>query len=250
MSSRTPRLEEVLRLAYRTMQTDLHVALPGRVEKYDASTQKADVKPLLQRHLSIPEQGELIEPLPVITDVPVVFPRGGGFFLSLPLAVGDHVLLVFNERSIDKFVAGDGGDTDPIDLRMHSLSDAVAFPGFYPSQKALGDASGDALVLGKDGGLELILDPAGKLDVKIGGQSMLHAEQTGALAALTLGTGTVSLTIAEHLQLLYQLLAVWLAAHTHTSTAPGVQTSPPTQAAAVPPWDPAIVSSKVKVTDG
>lgn len=130
---RTPALAEVIRAAVSSSISGLSVALPGKVEKYDSTLQKADVKPLLKRTVVGRDGSETVEELPVVPEVPIVFPRGGGYFLSLPIEKGDLVLLVVCDRSIDDFAYSTGTtDTDPIDLRSHDLSDAVAFPGFYP----------------------------------------------------------------------------------------------------------------------
>jgi len=150
--SRTPTLEEVLRAALNSRIMDLHVALPGRVESYDLENQAVDVKPLLKRTFLTAEGEDISESLPVIPSVPVLFQRAGGFFLSLPIQKGDFVFLIFNERSIDKWITGSGEETDPVDTRMHSLSDAVAFPCFYPFSESISDAHADNLVIGKDSG--------------------------------------------------------------------------------------------------
>lgn len=162
-STRSPTMEEVLRTAIEYFLEDTHVALPGRVEVYDASKQKVDVKPLIKRRIGTEEGEELLEELPIITDVPVIFPRSSTFFITFPIAAGDHVMLVFNERSIDKFVAGQGEDTDPDDFRMHDLSDAVAYPGFYPDVKALTDADSENMVLGLTNGVQIHIKPGGEI---------------------------------------------------------------------------------------
>lgn len=153
--SRNPDLAEVIRAGSANAMFDLHTALPGKVDKYDVEEQKVDVKPLLKRTVVDSTGQEMTEELPVITDVPVVFPRAGAFFISFPIQVGDHVLLVFIERSIDRFAKGDGEDTDPVDLRMHDLSDAVALPGLYPFSKAISEADTDDMVFGSDEGLRV-----------------------------------------------------------------------------------------------
>jgi hypothetical protein len=151
--TRTPALAEVLRAAIENALFDVHTALPGRVEKYDAAKQKMDVKPLLKRIIVLDGGNEITEEIPVIRDVPVIFPRAGGFFISFPIQAGDHVLLIFNERSIDKFVSNGGDDPD---LRMHDISDAVAIPGFYPFNKAIGAIDEDDMQIGHDGGVAII----------------------------------------------------------------------------------------------
>lgn len=155
MTNRTPTLEEVIRLALTDNQSRLHVSLPGRIESYDETTQTATVKPLIKDSFITEENEDVVEELPVINSVPIIFPRGGGFFITFPLVQGDHVHLVFNERSIDKFQNSGGEDTDPVDLRMHNLSDAVAYAGFYPDSKALAGAHAVNMVLGKEGGIQI-----------------------------------------------------------------------------------------------
>lgn len=130
---------------------EVHTAIPARVEAYDPATQKVDAKPLVQRRVLGANGAEAVEPIPIVASVPVAFPRGGGFFLSFPLQVGDLVLLVFTERSLDKWLDGRGEEVDPVDLRTHDLSDAVAIPGVYPFRSAVADAGSTDAVLGKDG---------------------------------------------------------------------------------------------------
>jgi hypothetical protein len=135
---------------------DLHVALPGTVVKFDSVNQTADVKPLLSRAVVFDDGDETQEIYPVIPSVPVVFPRGGGYFMSFPLAPGDNVLLVFIERSIDSYFYSAGqADINPIDLRKHDLSDAVAFPCFYPIPKALKEELSSGAVFGKEHGAQV-----------------------------------------------------------------------------------------------
>ena len=98
------------------------------------------------------------------------FDRGGGFFVSYPLKKGDHVLLVFSERSIDQFMAQDKNDpsdpaTDPLDDRRFNLSDAVAYPGFYPDSKDLKDVDPQNMVIGMDGGVQIHFKPNGEIHI-------------------------------------------------------------------------------------
>jgi hypothetical protein len=153
---RTPALAEVIRAAVSSSISGLAVALPGKIEKYDSTLQKADVKPLLKRTVIGRDGTETAEALPVIPEVPVVFPRGGGYFLSLPIEKGDLVLLVVCDRSIDDFAYSTGTtDTDPVDLRSHDLSDAVAFPGFYPFTKPIKSLLAGGAAFGQETGAQV-----------------------------------------------------------------------------------------------
>lgn len=110
---------------------DLHTSMPGIIVSFDASTQLASVQPAIKRIFKTNDgEKELMTPteLPLLINVPVQFPRGGGFSLTFPVKPGDECLLVFCERSIDywhKF----GGVQEPGARRFHHLSDATAFVG-------------------------------------------------------------------------------------------------------------------------
>jgi hypothetical protein len=102
--------------------------VPGRVESYSSSSERASVKPLIG-HSFIDESGEYaVDELPVITDVLVVFFGAGLGRIVVPVAKGDLVLLIMAESSIDKWKPTGGAVKDPGDLRRHSLSDAIAIP--------------------------------------------------------------------------------------------------------------------------
>lgn len=120
-------LSEPLRRALRQASSEMHVALPAQIERYDHTEQRADVLPLLRRAYV---DGE-VQDMPVVPDVPVVWPRSGGAQMTMPVRRGDTVLLVFTDRSIDRWLA-QGGNVTPDDRRQHDLSDAVAVPGLVP----------------------------------------------------------------------------------------------------------------------
>jgi len=255
--TRTPSMAEVLKAALDQKLFDTHTMLPGRVEKYSENPPKADVKPLIKNDL-INEDGEELDPevIPVIPDVPVVFPQGGGFFMSLPLKKGDFVYLVFCERSIDRYVQGAGDDTDPIDLRTHDLSDAIAVPGFFPFSQAVQNASNDNMVLGQDNdGSQIHIKSGGIIEITFDGGNTLSITNKGSDATLTLGDGTVSALIAEAFETFWNSFAnTTFNGHTHTYVpalhpAPvPVPTGTPTPTASTLPSNN--ISTKVKFPNG
>ena len=109
MSKDDKTLAQIMRDAILSQLYDVHVCLPARVEKYDAGSQKADIKPLLKKRYKVEAKDT---DLPVITDVPVQWPSaaGGSAYLHLPLAAGDPGMAVFCERSLDAWLQGTGPD--------------------------------------------------------------------------------------------------------------------------------------------
>ena len=127
-----PTLAHVLDLAISGAMDEVRVALPGRVTAYNSSTQRVDVQPLVKDGFEAEDGTRQTTRLPVIPDVPVVFPGSGAFRVTFPISVGDNILLVFSSSSIARWKAS-GGEVDPGDDRHHQLSDAVAIPGLQAS---------------------------------------------------------------------------------------------------------------------
>lgn len=221
--NREPSEEESLDIIIESHLAELHTAMPGFIEKYDAATGKADVQPVLKR-VYLDEDGQEVEvPYPVITNVPVACPRGGGAFVSLPLKKGDPVWLIFAERSLDGYLETDGAQQlDPQDARRHHISDAIAYPGGGTFTNHIPNAHADDLVVGLESGdAELHIKPNGEVWFKAG-KLMLGAN--GAAKAMAL---------AEKVEAEIQALRDYVAGHTHTW--PGGMSPAPTTAPIVPP---------------
>ena len=180
MASTNPTLAEVIDLFISSHMAGVHVSLPGTVQAYDELEQTVDVQPAVKNVYTDEDGVEVVESLPLLAGVPVAFPRGGGFFVSFPIKKGDSILLVCSERSIDQWY-GKGEEADPGDLRRHSLSDAVAIPGVYPSTAPLQSAHAENMVMGKDDGSQIHIKANG--EVHIGAGKDGNAADFVALAA-------------------------------------------------------------------
>lgn len=143
-------LAELLEVWREGLLGELHTAAPGIVESYDATTQRADVRPAIRRTL-YNERGEpRREDFPVLRAVRVIQPRAGGFTLHVPLAAGDGVLLVFAERDPSRWLTT-GEVSDAPDARTHHVAHALAIPGLFPRTADLSPAPPtDALVIGTE----------------------------------------------------------------------------------------------------
>lgn len=147
---RTLSLAELLQKAIASRLLDVHTAIPGRVQSYDASTQTADVQPLIKAKHRGEDSSLVTESLPVIPHVPVVFPGAGGMRITFPMQRGDTVLLVFSEASLDIWQNQGGGPVDPLDVRRFHLSDAIAIPGLHDDKTPWGHADAGVVTIGSD----------------------------------------------------------------------------------------------------
>lgn len=147
-------LASVVKTGIENRLKDLHTAMPGIVESFDAELQTATIQPAVKRVFKL-DNGtkEVLTPsnLPILINVPVQFPRGGGFSLTFPVAKGDECLLVFCERSFDNWHKF-GTIREPGARRFHSLSDATAFVGLSSIPNKVPDYDPINMELKKDDG--------------------------------------------------------------------------------------------------
>ena len=229
-------------MAIRQQQSELHTSLPGRVESYDVGEQKADIQILLQRVLVDTDGTELpAETIPILHDVPIRFARGGGMFSSYPLKDGDLVHVVFVENSTDQYMGGNGDLTKPLDFRNHSLSDAVAYPGYYPRKRALADAHADNAVWGIDGGTQVHLKD-GEIDLGSENAADFVALAQKTLDEITAVRDTLNTHITDYNLHIHQTTAT-----VGPSAVPGVIT--PTTSQSSPPAPVGSVAAEVVKAD-
>ena len=151
MGDRQPALAELFAVAAESNALDIHTSIPCKVVKYDESKQLVDCKPTVKRGYLDEGEKQAVESLPVVTNVPVHFPGGGGFAFTFPIAVGDPGVLNFFECSVDRWLSGDGSEVDPEIYHAHARTDAYFTPGVRPTKAALKAASKSEAWIGTDG---------------------------------------------------------------------------------------------------
>lgn len=129
------RIEDAVEQTVESRIRRMHVAGPGRVKKYDAQTRTVDIEPMIVPPLpegTDEDDGDEDAPLPVLMNVPVMFPRAGGVEITLPVQAGDTMLIVWTDWDLGRWRAS-GDKRRPISTAKHGVSGAVAIPGLYPS---------------------------------------------------------------------------------------------------------------------
>lgn len=119
---------EAMQLILDGRQVGVWTALPCIVNSVDFTTMTISAQPTIQAAVSDQNGNVRLVNLPLLPDVPIVFPSAGGFTITMPIAVGDEVLCIFSSRAIDSWFQS-GGIQAPIESRMHDLSDGFAIPG-------------------------------------------------------------------------------------------------------------------------
>lgn len=155
--------EVMLRAILSGAQQGIWTALPGSIVSFDANTVTASVQPGVAGVVTKQDGSPGSVNLPVLTDVPVVFPRGGGCTLTFPVAVGDECLIVFACRAIDAW-SQSGGVQPPSNARKHDLSDAFAIIGPMSQANKISGISASTTQLRSNNGSTFVeLDPTGQI---------------------------------------------------------------------------------------
>lgn len=158
-------LTEAIQTVIDRVLTGMHTCIPGRIEKYDYTKQQAEVKPLIKTDYN----DDTTESMPVISNIPVIFPRSNSTIIHFPLEKGDTGLIFFSEKALENWLSL-GGESDSGDKRKFDLSDAIFIPGLYPfSISSLAENNDDCLI--KHNGSVVRMKKNG--DIEAGGTSFL-----------------------------------------------------------------------------
>lgn len=202
--------EQAMRLVLDGRQSTMWTAMPCIVESVDLEAMTIKAQPSIQGIIEDESGKTQNVNLPLLADVPIVFPSAGGFIITFPIEAGDEVLVVFASRCIDSWWQS-GGIGRPMEARMHDLSDGFAIPGPRSQPKVVENVSPTAVQIRNDAGTSYIeIEADGKIKMK-----STEVTIEGNLKV----TGTVQGNTAT--------VPVGLTTHTHTSSSPGNPTSGP-----------------------
>lgn len=179
--------EEALRVAMDGLKSGLWTSMPGIVQSFSASAVTATVQIAIKGVVHTPDGKAQFVNMPLLVDVPVHFPRGGGCTLTFPVAKNDECLVVFAARCIDSWWQS-GGIQPPAEQRIHDLSDGFAFVGFFSQKTKISGISTASTQLRSNDGLTLIdLNPSTqKVTITAPGGFYVNAPQSTFSGAVTI----------------------------------------------------------------
>lgn len=143
----------------RKISSTLRVSMPATIENYDFKTQKASVQIDMQELYD----NDTAIGYPVITNVPVIFPKSGGASVTMPVLRGDSCLILFMDRDITRWLLG-ASLAPPSSPRYHNLNDAVAIMGLSPlANQSPAKNNTDLLITYDDSSISL--KPKGQIEI-------------------------------------------------------------------------------------
>ena len=132
--------------------------IPCIVQSYNSANNTVECQPAVRERI-INEDGTIqYIQLPLLINVPVVFPGSANFDIKFPLSKNDECLVFFSDLSIDNFWQK-GSVQNPVEVRRHDLSDGMAIPcrmslprrGVSPKASISVDSNGEITFKGKFG---------------------------------------------------------------------------------------------------
>lgn len=101
--------------------------IPGIIQSYNQAQNTVEVQPAIRERV-VDEKGNVsYQQLPLLINVPVVFPTASNIGITFPLAKNDQCLVLFSDLAIDNFWEK-GVVQNPVEIRRHDLSDGMAIP--------------------------------------------------------------------------------------------------------------------------
>ena len=173
LNERSPTQLQIIKDAVNAAMANLWTCLPCEVLEYDAGAVTVNVQPLIKIPVYLPDgEVETVE-LPMLLDVPVMFPCAGGFTITHPIKKGDECLVNFADRNIDLWWQS-GGIQNPFDTRKHDLSDGFAFFRPQSQAKKISSISTTDLEIRNDSNTcKIQIKPNGEIHF-IGAKSVFH----------------------------------------------------------------------------
>lgn len=187
--------EEALLAALDAFSARTWCSGPGFVERVKLNDsdhpQTCDVQPAIMGRVQASDGTYTWVKLPLLVDCPVIFLRGGGFAVTVPLQVDDEVTVFFADKCIDGWWSS--GQVSPqSEIRFHDLSDGFVLPGPASKGRAIPNISTTALqIRSDDGATHIELTPGQQVNVVAPGGINLNGVTIDAAGNTDFGGATV-----------------------------------------------------------
>jgi hypothetical protein len=150
LSQRLKDETDILQRLADARDNNLRVAAPGIIRSFNAAKQTAVVQIAIREKVNVHGKLSWMD-IPLLLDVPVYFPRAGGYMLTLPIKPDDECLVIFADFCIDAWWQS-GGVQNQLDKRRHDLSDGFALVGVTSQPRKVTNYAEDTIQLRNEAG--------------------------------------------------------------------------------------------------
>lgn len=106
---------------------NIRCCIPGIVQSYNRANNTAEIQPAIREEIVNEDNSVSYVNLPLLINVPIMFPKCAKGGLSFPITQNDECLVFFSDLSYDNFWKS-GDIQNPVEVRRHDLSDGIAIP--------------------------------------------------------------------------------------------------------------------------
>lgn len=111
----------------KQIKNDIRVCIPAKIISIDYDKMTCQCQPLIREKMRL-SSGEFTGvDLPLLLDVPIVYPGSTNFSITFPLSVDDEGLVIFSDMCIDSWWQSSDVQ-DQFEVRRHDLSDGFFIP--------------------------------------------------------------------------------------------------------------------------
>lgn len=182
-------MQEAMRVAFDGLQERIWTSIPCTIVAVNFGENTCTMTPTIAGTQLMMDGTKKRVSLPTLIHCPIIWPQGGGFVLTFPLAAGDEVLALFSCRCIDNWWAlGAVKEPQPeAEIRTHSLSDGFCLAGMRSKIRLISGVSATSAQLRNEAGDTFVEVAAGQIvNIKAPGGINLDA-----------GTGNITMKAAN-----------------------------------------------------
>lgn len=204
MLTYSPR--EALDVVLRACFNELHTAYPARVTRVHSERQTVDVQVAVMRQIpTLDYEPHEFEEVPELVDIPIQWPRAGGFVITFPIKPGDWVELICGTTNTLIWREKGGVNQRPglVDNEF-GLGGCWARPGCYPDNREhtlKSVSTQDFEIRREDGGPVIAIKPDGSVRITSGDVVVGNGPAPGAVALADLVKTEIDKAVRGHTHL-------------------------------------------------
>ena len=111
----------------KQISNNLRVCIPAKIISIDYDKMTCQCQPLIREKMRLASGEYYGVDLPLLLDVPIVYPGSTDFSITFPISVDDEGLVIFSDMCIDAWWQS-GDIQDQFEVRRHDLSDGFFIP--------------------------------------------------------------------------------------------------------------------------
>ena len=147
-------------------ENQINCACVGIITDVNFEEQTVEVQPVIKRTVLNKDLTYREENMPIIPDIPFCCYKGGGYSITVPVAIGDECLLVFADNDFSAWQQSGGIQNQQTKMGRHTLGNAIAIVGLSSNPNAIPNYNPNGIEIRNSDASEKILITSGNITLK------------------------------------------------------------------------------------